>query len=107
MSYVPYQWSHPTVLVLSCKGYPGIFWMSNAAPFAAGAWGTDTRDIVAEQGWIKFALGFWSKGGQVPQGRKEENVEARAKRAQPKRFPFPTETPQGIGDPLGNFRTKT
>jgi len=35
MSYVPYQWSHPTLLVLSCKGYPGIFWMSNAAPFAA------------------------------------------------------------------------
>ena len=54
-----------------------------------------------------LALGFRSKGGQVPQGRKEESVEARAKRAQPKRSPFPTDIPQGLRDPLGNAKTKT
>ena len=32
---------------------------------------------------------------------------ARAKRAQPKTPPFPTETPQGVGGPIGNPTTKT
>ena len=56
---------------------------------------------------LLLALGFRSKGGQVPQGRKEESVVARAERAQLKKPPFSTETPQGVGDPLGIPRTKT